>query len=94
MAKKKEMDKLSMDVHQAIAAGMSYGKWKAMQDPVKIQPKVIPIGIETKKCAWCGVEFTGMDNKTKYCSKMCKKLRDNEYNKQKYREKVTQDINN
>ena len=83
-------DKLSQEAAMALAAGMSYGKWKAMQNPVKIEPKKLPIGIETKKCPWCGVEFFSMDNKTKYCSKRCRKLRDNAYMAQKYREKVTQ----
>ena len=36
--KKKEMDNLAKDAAVALAAGMSYGKWKAMQDfPVVIE---------------------------------------------------------
>ena len=89
MAKKKEMDKLAYENHLALAAGMSYGKWKAMQNPVKIEPKKLPIGIETKKCPWCGVEFFSGDHKTKYCSKRCKQLARNDRMVQKYREKVT-----
>lgn len=37
-AKKKEMDKQAKDAAAALAAGMSYGRWKAMQDfPVVIE---------------------------------------------------------
>lgn len=53
MAKKKEMDNLAKDAAAALAAGMSYGKWKAMQDPVKIEepnPDEIPEGY--KICEW------------------------------------------
>lgn len=82
-------DKLSQDAAAALAANMSYGRWKAMQNPVKIEPKKIPIGIETKKCPWCGVEFFSGDNKTKYCSKRCKQLARNDRMVQKYRERVT-----
>ena len=32
---KKEPDKLAQDAAAARAANMSYGKWKAMQEPVK-----------------------------------------------------------
>ena len=36
--KKKELDKLAKDAAAALAAGMSYGRWKAMQDfPVVIE---------------------------------------------------------
>ena len=34
--KTNEPDKLAQDAAAALAAGMSYGKWKAMQEPVKI----------------------------------------------------------
>lgn len=75
MAKKKEMDKLSQEVHQALAAGMSYGKWKAMQTPVKIDPKPDLIKVETKVCAQCGCEFVVHDNyPRKYCGARCKQI--------------------
>lgn len=83
-------DNLSRDAAMALAARMSYGKWKAMQNPVKIEPKPNMIKVETQKCLWCGVEFVSTDSKTKYCSRRCRKLRDNAYMVQKYREKVTQ----
>lgn len=66
MAKKK-MDKLSQEVAMALAAGMSYGKWKAMQAPAKITPKTdMPEG--WRKCEWCG---TWYKPKTKRPQKFC-----------------------
>lgn len=95
MAKKKEHDKLSSEVAMALAAGMSYGKWKAMQTPVKIEPKKNPIGIETQRCAWCGAEFTSYDNRNrKYCGDRCRMLRDKAYSRQKYIEKVEREMQN
>jgi hypothetical protein len=71
MAKKKEMDKLSREVAQALACGMSYGKWKAMQDPVKIVPKTdMPEG--WKKCEWCGTWYKPKSKRPqKYCEPYC-----------------------
>ena len=42
MAKKKAPDKLAQEVSQALAAGMSYGKWKATQPVVAPPPKTLP----------------------------------------------------
>lgn len=92
MAKKKEMDKLSQEVHQALAAGMSYGKWKAMQDPVKIEPKKLPIGIDTKICAYCGCEYAPFDNRPrKYCSTRCKKLASSDMMREEYHKKRSEE---
>ena len=81
---KKEPDKLAQEVHQALAAGMSYGKWKAMQEPVKIEPKNLPIGIETKTCAYCGAEFYSEDPRKKYCGIRCRQKRNSETAVEKY----------
>lgn len=84
---KKQMDKLEQEVHQALAAGMSYGKWKAMQPPVKIEPKPDLIKVETKICAQCGCEFAVHDNyPRKYCGARCKQLAGVAYAKAKYYE--------
>jgi hypothetical protein len=65
--KKKEMDKLSWENAQALACGMSYGKWKAMQEPVKIVPKTDwPEG--WRRCEWCGQMYKP---KTKRPQKFC-----------------------
>lgn len=53
MAKKKEMDKLAKDAAAALAAGMSYGKWKAMHGNTMPEKKEeIPDG--WKVCPRCG----------------------------------------
>lgn len=64
MAKKK-VDKLAQDVSKAIAAGMSYGKWKAMQQPVKTE-NGIPEGWLV--CQHCGKAFKP---KTKRGQRFC-----------------------
>ena len=88
---KKEMDKLSQDVHQALAACMSYGKWKAMQVPVKIEKKPDPFKIQTRICAYCGCEFVSDDNRNRiYCGARCRKLRNVEASAEKYRQNKLQ----
>lgn len=49
-----KMDKLSREVAMAREAGMSYGKWKAMQPVVEPAPKRVG---RTVVCAYCGKEF-------------------------------------
>ena len=82
MAKKKEMDKLSMEVHQAIAAGMSYGKWKAMQGvPAKVvKTDGLPEG--WKRCLWCNAPFKPKVNQ-RYCDYQCQKSA--QYNRERER---------
>ena len=67
--KKKEMDKLSREVAQALAANMSYGKWKAMQEPVKPEEKPIPEG--WRKCEYCGEIFKHKNGK-RFCDLTCR----------------------
>lgn len=73
--KKKEMDNLAKDAAAALAAGMSYGYWKAMQDkPVVIEKKEeIPEG--WKVCPHCGKEFKPSQKGSKqiYCELGCQK---------------------
>ena len=69
MAKKNKPDKLARENAQAIAAGMSYGKWKAMQPVVAVDPKVIPDG--WKRCEYCGKLFKGAVNK-RFCDYYCR----------------------
>ena len=64
------MDKLSREVAMALAASMSYGKWKAMQPIVKPQPK-IPEG--TIACPYCGELFIPRHHSSKYCSPYCQR---------------------
>lgn len=83
MARKKKPDKLSQEVAQALACGMSYGKWKAMQDPVKIEKKdVVPDG--WRVCEWCKKPFKPTTRRYQaYCEPYCR----NEAYKEKMREK-------
>lgn len=67
MARKKP-DKLAQDVSKAIAAGMSYGKWKAMQEPVKVE-KEIPEG--WRVCEYCGKPFKKKHGK-RFCDMDCR----------------------
>lgn len=73
MAKEKELDKLAQDAIAAQKAGMSYGKWKAMQEPVVIKPKPLPGVVRMVVCRHCGKEFPVYHNKYKvYCSDQCR----------------------
>ena len=73
MARKKQPDKLSQEVSQALAAGMSYGKWKAMQAPVEIPKKPPKECFTTQVCLNCGCEFVRYDRvKRKYCGDRCR----------------------
>ena len=72
MAKKKPMDKLSWENAQALAAHMSYGKWKAKQAPVKIE-KVEEIPEGWSKCECCGRIFKPtIKRPQKYCDTVCR----------------------
>ena len=66
----KEPDKLAQDVSKAIAAGMSYGNWKAMQyKPVKVGKK-IPDGWLV--CQYCGKPFKPKTRRLQlYCEAGC-----------------------
>ena len=62
------MDNLARNALLATQAGMSYGKWKAMQPVVVIEKRELPEGV--KLCRYCGKEFDSVNNK-KYCSSEC-----------------------
>lgn len=69
------MDNLTRDVMAANAAGMSYGKWKAMHpntSELHSQEKIdIYIDERIKTCPICGREFIPSPYSNKYCSKPC-----------------------
>ena len=75
MAKSKKMDKLSRDACDALAAGMSYGKYMAMKGPAKVtRPAPAPTGYY-HVCQHCGKEFYAGDRKVrKFCSDRCREL--------------------
>jgi hypothetical protein len=72
MAKKK-MDNLSKDMIQCEKDGFGchYGRWKAMQKPVKIVPKTeMPEG--WRKCEWCGTWYKPKSKRPqKFCEVAC-----------------------
>ncbi len=73
MAKKKEPDKLALDMMQCVKDGFGchYGKWKALQVDGKIE-KRIPEG--WKVCAYCGKPFKPTGNPIqKYCEYGCQR---------------------
>lgn len=65
------MDKLSRDAMLARQSRLSYGKWKAMQDPVRIEKK-IPEGWLV--CKHCGKAFAPKHNRERqYCDWTCQR---------------------
>ena len=87
------MDRLSRNAMLARQAGMSYGKWKALQPIVPIVKKKIPDG--WKECEGCGKVFKPGDPRQRFCDIGCRneayyqRRREllKEYAKKKYREK-------
>lgn len=70
MARRKP-DKLDLEAKAASDAGMSYGKWKAMQNPVRIEQPKTEQGRKIT-CAFCGKEVYRKDKRrAKYCSPLC-----------------------
>ena len=69
------MDNLTKDAMLARQAGMTYGKWKAMQPVEKPAPKKIPDG--WKCCEYCGKLFKGVVNK-RFCEPYCRIVSYNE----------------
>lgn len=75
MTKQNEIDKLAQDAAAARAAGMSYGKWKAMLPVVPIEPKP-PLKSFAEieyVCEQCGCRFFRYDHiMVKYCGERCR----------------------
>ena len=89
MAKKKEMDQLTKDCIEARKAGLSYGKWKAMQPPREMKPKQKAEKPSNKRCRVCGKEIPMTSKRMVYCSDECGKQYDYHYNRnRKYVEEV------
>ena len=92
---RKPPDKLSIESSKAIAAGMSYGKWKALQSEGLIQQTEYAedfayddYGTDTV-CPYCGNTFRlyiTRGRKQKYCSRRCEQKANYKYIKVKDRE--------
>lgn len=65
------MDRLARNAMLARQAGMSYGKWKAMQQPVKVEEMPIPEG--WRKCEYCGEIFKRTQGR-RFCDLECRRL--------------------
>ena len=63
------MDNLAREAMLARQAGMSYGKWKALQPPQEERPKELPKG--WKKCECCGKPFKMRQGK-RFCEIDCR----------------------
>ena len=72
------MDNLARNAFMAKQAGLSYGKWKAMQPIVTVAKKQV----KTKVCPWCGKQFEA-SGKKEYCDNLCN--RNAYYNRNKER---------
>jgi hypothetical protein len=73
MARKKKLDKLSLDMIQCAkdGYGVNYGRWKAQQEqkpPVK--DDTLPDG--WKLCEYCRKPFKGKSTK-RFCDEICRK---------------------
>ena len=66
------IDKLTLDSTAAIAAGMSYGKWKALH-PVSPYQERVYTDVETKVCHHCGKTYPVVNRGTKYCGDECRR---------------------
>lgn len=81
MAKKKKIDKLAQDAAAAKASGMSYGKWKAVQEQVELRKKEVIS--RACVCAYCGNTFyTNNGHNKKYCDDICKSQASRERHKE------------
>ena len=73
--KQKEMDQLSKDSTAALRAGMSYGKWKALQYEAGYRPVIQKKTEEPEAntvCRYCGKGFYArFKHKKVFCSEEC-----------------------
>lgn len=64
------MDSLARNAMLARQAGMSYGKWKALQPREEPKEKTLPEG--WSKCEYCGKAFKLLNGRKKlYCDAYC-----------------------
>ena len=74
---KKKIDRLTQENAAALAAGMSYGKWKAKQSLQQIEAPAVAEEEKPKYrhiCEYCGQEFfIKSKRQQKYCCEECRK---------------------
>lgn len=67
-----EQDRLSIESSMALAAGMSYGKWKALQKFTNTTQSTKREFWVRRICEYCGKEFVQYDRRVrKYCNAVC-----------------------
>ena len=81
------MDNLAREAMLAKKAGMSYGKWKAMQEPKK--PKKKPVPENWLVCEYCGKQFKPTTKRPqRFCEHFCQVMSYREKNREKNNAKV------
>ena len=84
--KKKEMDNLAKDAAAALAAGMSYGKWKAIHGDTKDAQEEESAQEGWRICQQCGRPFKPKSRRQqKYCDSVCQQDAQYERDREKYR---------
>lgn len=86
MARKKKLDKLSLDMIQCAkdGFGVHYGRWKATQEiVVPVKDETLPKG--WKICEWCKKPFKGVVNK-RFCDEICRRKAYYEKNREEFLE--------
>ena len=66
------MDRLARNAMLARQAGMSYGKWKALQPVVPIEKVERPLPEGWKTCEQCGKEFFSLRKAQRFCELGCR----------------------
>ena len=75
MSKREDMDQLSRDACDALAHGMTYGKymaWKRSRDIMLDKPIKRVVGEHEAVCKCCGKVFTKSQHYRVYCSRLCR----------------------
>lgn len=90
MARKKEMDNLAKDAAAAKAAGMSYGKWKAIHPHTKDKEKQESEALEGwLTCKHCGKLFKPKSGTTQiYCDPWCRQETQRERDRERKRKQA------
>jgi hypothetical protein len=75
MAKKKEPDNLAKDAARALAAGMSYGRWKAFHPYTKDKEEKPAVPEGWLICKECGKPFKPKTKRSQsYCEVECQRV--------------------
>ena len=88
------MDQLTLDCIAARKAGMTYGKWKALQPRVEVvihqeeeKKPEIKGGMSIRECKYCGKAFSTANGQMYYCDYDCYYEAARIRNKERYRMK-------